>query len=387
MNVQIRFLQSMVLVIVMAISLSSTAQVLLPQTRGQYNDTIPSTMDSFGVPEMANRTDPVLTQTIDLGKTIRRYAELKQISLEDARLKTLLFLGMSPRIKTVHAAHENPTFENIGEDRYQVTALKSFFDALPAMQLCLELGKKQVFISCRMISIDPKQSKRLNAFITPGSAEVYCAKMPDVTPIATVKTDFADDPNIKTFVSSSTVVRKNTPVTTGSLSQENLEKLKTYLKTTNTEANFAPNIIAFPSQLATISDASQRPFVVGLEAVHGEFKRIGMQPVIQAIEDGITIRLRAIPRDGQVQLFSDIALSEVGEVHTLTFASSGEDNQQAIQVPEHNLRQIHLSTLLDADTAILIDPNFIQKENSHSKKTSNRKKTIFIFQAKMIDMN
>ena len=343
-------------------------------------------MSRFTVPEMANYSDPIVSEEIDLSSTIRRFAELTGKSHEDARLECLLFMGMTPQVNAKIQPNQNPTFRPRGDDRFYVTARKSFFDSLPSMKLCLELGKKQVFIKCQMISIDPKQAKRLNAFITPGTAEVYCAKIPEITPVATEKKEFSDDgSNPHTFVSSSTITRKNTPVITGSLSESNLKKLRDYLAETKTETIFAPNLVTFPGQLATISDASSVPFVVGLEAVHKDFARVLTQPVVQAIENGITVRLKAIPREDKIQLFSDIALSEVGDVQTFTFAGAGEKNQQTIQVPEQNLRQVHLSTLIEKDAAVLIDPNF-ESNKAFNKNGPIKRKSIFILEAKLLQM-
>ena len=364
----------------------SIGQTILPVTT-KYNRAIPATMNNFTVPEMANHSDPIVSEEIDLSTTIQRFAELTGKSPEEARLESLLFMGMTPQVSAVSQPNQNPTFRPRGDDRFFVTARKSFFDSLPSMKLSLELGKKQVFIKCQMISIDPKQAKRLNAFITPGTAEVYSAKIPQITPVATRKTELSDDQSSPhTFVSSSTITRKSTPVITGLISKSNVEKLREYLASTKTETIFAPNMQTFPGQLATINNTSSVPFVVGLEAVNDDFDRVLTQPVVQAIEVGITVRLRAIPHEDKIQLLSDIALSEVAEVQTYTFSGAGEKNQQRIQVPEQNLRQVHLSTLIGQDSAVLIDPNFVS-DKVVNRKGPVKRKSVFILEAKMLPMS
>ena len=332
----------------------------LAELSPKYQTTIPSTMSPLAtslLPRSENTT--VYTKVVSLESTIAKYAASKSIPLEQARADALIFLGLTPRIREHHFSHEQATFTRVEGDQYQISATPQYFESLPAMQRSLEFGKRQVAFHCQMFSVEVKNSKRLNAFLTPGSAEVYCSKIPEVQPVATAQQTPTEDTS-SSFVSSSTVVRKNTPVTTGLITEQRLTELNEYLKESKTNVVYSPMVLAYLGQAASVSDSALRPFVVGLEAINQDNRRVGMQPVIQAIEDGSTIRVKALPRDGKIQLFSDIVISEVVGVDQMTFTGAGDKSRQSIQMPEQRLRQIHLSTMLDEGSAIMIDPNFIQ---------------------------
>lgn len=345
-------------------------------------ESVPLARSSFTKPAMTHElSEPQESRVVDIGQTVQAFAKLKNIAPEEARLETINCLGIQPRIKRAYLTSEMPTFEVLDDDRIRIFARKSYFDNLPSLLAFIESGKKQVVVNCLIVSIDPKDTKRINAFISPGTAAVNCSTIPKLKPIAT-----ADDMNEEgDFISTSTTITTNTPAVTGNISTEKLKELIKYFKNSDAEFKMTPRIIMYPGQVGVISDAAERPFVVGLEAAHDHIEHAGVQPVIQAIEDGVTLRLKAIPMQESIQILGDIAISEVHGVETITFASSGTNQQQSIQVPSQRLRQIHLASTIPHDTAILIDPNFVQEvSTSDSRKKTQKRKTVFVLQATVI---
>ena len=352
----------------------------------RYQFALPSTLGGTVPQSLANPAAQEETRTVDLSGAIARYAESARLSLESARLETLIFLAMTPRTKALRQPGENPTYERVGTDKFLVTANRSFFVTLPSMLRSLEMGKRQVAVRCQMITIEQSQAHRLNAFLQLGSAQVNCTAMPTVIPVATAGA--FDDNGDQAFVSTSTTIRENTPVTTGKLTAENLEALSRFLKqSTKSEVKFAPVIHLFPGQVGKVADVTERPFVVGLDVVKSSAGLASTQPVVQAIEDGTTIQVRAIPNGDQIILQTDIAISEVIDVNTYTFTSGTGQEQQSIQIPKQGIRQVNLSTRLGDRQAIMIDPNFVEsttRSTRFGQSKVEKKKTIFVLQVENI---
>jgi hypothetical protein len=147
------------------------------------------------------------------------------------------------------------------------------------------------------------------------------------------------------------------------------------------EVTMAPRITISPGQTASVSDASTRAFVVGMNRVEGDFA-LAHQPVIQPIEEGTMLKLRATGENGQIRLDADLALSVIESVGTYDYADLRQKGPDAgsekgaqkisVQVPEQKLKQVHLSTLVKQGETIFIDPVFNREVESPAEPRINR---------------
>ncbi|MCA9082401.1 MAG: hypothetical protein KDA81_00030 [Planctomycetaceae bacterium] len=87
---------------------------------------------------------------------------------------------------------------------------------------------------------------------------------------------------------------------------------------------FAPKVTLFNGQLATISDVTTRPFVIGLLPVVGT-GAVGFQPIIQPLTDGIVLTVVAVISADRrfVRLSLSPQFNNVVDVFTFSFASGG----------------------------------------------------------------
>jgi hypothetical protein len=126
--------------------------------------------------------------------------------------------------------------------------------------------------------------------------------------------------------------------------------------------------------------------VVALAPVHGENGVTANQPVVQAIEEGTSIRVKASPSGDQIRLLSDIAISKIVGVET--FSYPGTKGPQ-IQIPEQNIRQIHLSSLLAPRTALLVDAGVAQADPQKSGSGNEhlaQRRLFILLQVNIVDM-
>lgn len=82
----------------------------------------------------------------------------------------------------------------------------------------------------------------------------------------------------------------------------------------------APTVTMFNGQSASISDGQQRPFVVGVIPVVGDFA-VGQQPIITLIPDGTNLSVQATVSEDRrfVRLNLSPFFSEITDVQTFTF--------------------------------------------------------------------
>ncbi|MDG1894330.1 MAG: hypothetical protein P8J37_05430 [Fuerstiella sp.] len=87
---------------------------------------------------------------------------------------------------------------------------------------------------------------------------------------------------------------------------------------------FAPKVTLFNGQLATITDATTRPFVIGLIPVVGSGS-VGFQPIIQPVSEGINLTVVAVISADRrfVRLSLAPQFNNIVDVFTFSFASGG----------------------------------------------------------------
>ncbi|HEY2412650.1 MAG TPA: hypothetical protein VGI40_10430 [Pirellulaceae bacterium] len=115
----------------------------------------------------------------------------------------------------------------------------------------------------------------------------------------------------------------------------------------------APKITLFNGQQAFVADASQRPFVVGVIPVVGEFAS-AQQPVIVVLNEGTMMTIQAVVSDDRRYVRMTIVpfFTQIGDVDTFTFEGSSSSTNS--------------SSTTDADA----DGKNEKKDNSDSKNTT-----------------
>lgn len=89
----------------------------------------------------------------------------------------------------------------------------------------------------------------------------------------------------------------------------------------------APKVTLYDGQFATISDQTQRPFVVGLVPVVGDFA-VAQQPIVVVLNEGTQLNVQAVvsPDKQFVRLTLLPNFSRIGEVRTFTFEGRRTSN-------------------------------------------------------------
>jgi general secretion pathway protein D len=85
----------------------------------------------------------------------------------------------------------------------------------------------------------------------------------------------------------------------------------------------APKVTLFNGQQAFVADATQRPFVVGVIPVVGEFAA-AQQPVIVVLNEGTMMTIQAVVSDDRRYVRMTIVpfFTQIGDVDTFTFEGS-----------------------------------------------------------------
>ncbi len=96
---------------------------------------------------------------------------------------------------------------------------------------------------------------------------------------------------------------------------------------TRTSVLQAPRVTMFDGQQASINDVVQRPFVVSLIPVVGDFA-VGQQPVIVVINEGTTLNVQAVVSQDKrfVRLTLNPTFSRIDRVETFTFQGTTSSN-------------------------------------------------------------
>src|SRR4029079_6719707 len=115
----------------------------------------------------------------------------------------------------------------------------------------------------------------------------------------------------------------------------------------------APKVTLFNGQQAFVADASQRPFVVGVIPVVGEFAS-AQQPVIVVLNEGTMMTIQAVVSDDRRYVRMTIVpfFTQIGDVDTFTFEGSSSSTNS--------------SSTTDGDD----DGKNEKKDNSDSKNSS-----------------
>lgn len=89
----------------------------------------------------------------------------------------------------------------------------------------------------------------------------------------------------------------------------------------------APKVTLFDGQIASINDQSQRPFVISVTPIVGDFA-VAQQPIIVVLNEGTALNVQAVVSDDRrfVRLTLVPFFSQIGEVDTFTFEGRSTTN-------------------------------------------------------------
>ena len=325
-----------------------------------------------------------VTYEVDLHEPLLGYSVANKCSTADAFLKLADKLGLSP-IETLDKQSpveaipaQNAFYKPVGNNVYAISARQGFFNALQFTLISFRYGDKQIVVEVRVLEIPQSDVAMLQAFMVPGTFQVFGNQLPVVSSFASNGT-FANQPDAKTnntktnnlemnklgqpdlaegtFVRATETKTKAYPTFIGYVDEEGKQKLVELSKSRSAMKILqAPTVAMFPGQRAMVNASSLRPFVVAVDKVT-DGTTTAHQPVVQLLEDGTTIALQAELRQDKLKLSGDLAFSKVLGVETFEYPSADSDDSAGIviQVPEHRIRMLHWSADVTPNQSILID--------------------------------
>ena len=316
-------------------------------------------------PQPTNIGEVLYSRRVDLTQTLKKYAALKGCSLNEAFSKTTAFLRMFPHdqlsTKTFGAS---AYYQIVDKDVYLITAPQKFFDRLPAQLACVENGIRYIELKIRFISIPVADKIDMQKFFLPGTHVTFNNKLPQATPFATQasyrnadESKTAGGQDGGTMVMASETITKTYPTFMARMDQKGVDAFVKFIKDSPDLAlTQSPTVRAIPGDPVFISDSSTRPFVVGVNRLDGDFT-LAHQPIVQPIEEGAMLKIRAIGQDGKIRIDGDLALSTIERVSTFAYKDVRGDQSETVtvQVPEHRLKQVHLTTLVEEGKTIFIE--------------------------------
>ncbi|HZN34465.1 MAG TPA: M56 family metallopeptidase, partial [Pirellulaceae bacterium] len=206
-----------------------------------------------------------------------------------------------------------------------------------------EFGVRQITLSVRMVSGPPALLER---FPIRWSAADTALAEPGVRPTSQVfaALDFeplplpAEAKPGESWTQAASVIEKNMPVLYAVLTAEQARPL---IETAqgDSRANIlqSPKVTVFNGQRATVMDATQRPFVVGVKPVASDDPSAppAFEPQIRVVSEGTTLRMRPVlqARD-QLRLDYEFTLASVRSVETAKIPQGKGAEPLTVQVPE-----------------------------------------------------
>ena len=353
-------------------------------TAFQDRDAVPSPLSqldkNFEKPAYYSSELPVtqyVTHDVDLRETLLGHSLDNQCTMTEAFQKLEKQLGMIPLgavdgKQSLQNQSRSAVYKIAGNDVYTISAKQSFFNALHLELQSFRYGNKQIIVEVRFFEIPEEDVAVLQSFMIPGTFKTFGNRLPIVESFASNGTfahqrDLGPDANgsnsgaahgsdPSTFVLATETRTKAYPTFIGNLDDRGTRQLVKFSKSrAAVDIVQAPTITMFPGQRATVNDGSLRPFVVSVKKV-ADGTDTAFQPVIQLLEDGAKIAIKADTQAGKVKLSGDIAFSKILGVESFAYPSTDPDGSSVtIQVPEHRIRKVHWSAEVESDQAILID--------------------------------
>ena len=324
-----------------------------------------------GIVNAANHPETYTARNVDLSSTLAKYAAVRKCSINQAFADTVAHLKLAPIQERMSANGSAAVgyYKVVHGDTYQITAQNKFFKQLPDALVSLANGNQQIRFEIHFVSVPLEKVGSIRKFMLADSFKTFNNSFPVLEPIAThamlprnAELPTATSKPTGTFVSASETRTKVYPTFTGRFDSTRFKNLLTIFQA-DEKINImhAPSMVAYAGISASVSDAAQHPFVVGINRVKGDHHSAS-KPVIQAIEDGTAVKLRATidEKDGFLRLDGDLALSEVLSVETFGYPDAilNKPENVTVQIPEQKLKQVHWSTAIRDGNTIMIDPVF-----------------------------
>ena len=320
--------------------------------------------------------DQLITYEVDLHETLRAYSVENKCSINDAFLKLVNQLGMSP-LATLDqqsgaeaSPKQNAFYKLVGNDVYAISAKQNFFNNLQFELSNFQYGDKQIVVEVQFLEVPESDVALLQPFMIPGTFETFGSQLPVVESFVgngtfanqrdaemNPKGDSAPTDGAKgTFVRATETRTKAYPTFIGHINESGRQQLIQLSKSRSSMSiGPAPRVVMFPGQRATVSDLSLRPFVISVNKVT-DGTDSAHEPVIQLLEDGTKLAIQTDLLSGKLKLSGDLAFSQVLGVETFDYPSAqGDSSGVTIQIPEHRIRKVHWSAEVADNQSILID--------------------------------
>ena len=215
-----------------------------------------------------------------------------------------------------------------------------------------EFGLRQVTLYVQMISGPPELFERIpvqwstaDSVLPPSVAATSGVQAAfDFRPLAL---PVVTTPG-QSWTQATSVVEKSMPVLYAQLEMPQVRDLiRGMQKDKSANILQAPKITVFNGQRATVMDATQRPFVVGVKAAAGEAGAAGkFEPQIRIVSEGTTLRMRPVlAGKDRMRLEYEFTLASIRSVETAKIPQGGGHKPLTVQVPE--VASTHFSTSLD----------------------------------------
>lgn len=236
-------------------------------------------------------------------------------------------------------------------------------------------GGQSIVIEIRRLSFVKGTETPLSKYFTPGTFEVITGSVPMTHPVATNETSvpsymnkICDNQTPTKVAASIETTQVSKPVALAKISQTRVKELISSLKSSPVDIIQLPTVTTYSGQVANVSDAAYRPFVVGVKP-KSEQDGLRIQPLIQTVDDGLTLRLKPTITDGKIALLADIADSTVTKIKTYSIPQFEDTNSGvSIQIPEVKTTTVHLSTTLKNEETLFVDAMMTKTENKLVKQ-------------------
>lgn len=262
---------------------------------------------------------------------------------------------------------------------------------------------KSIVVEVRALSFANGEKMLISEHFKPGTFEVISGSVPSTLPVATNESEppvhstkvsnHQSETKLATSIRSTEV---SNPVALAKIGQDGLRNLIQKTKgRSGVNLTQMPTMMSYSGQTGSISDAASRPFVVGVKPqVDGNDAK--MQPVIQMVEDGITMRLKSNIKESKIEIMADMALSQVTAVKTYSFPQFRDedlDSGVTIQMPEVTRDSLHIATTLEDGETLFIDSMMTRREKMRVPATKLSKPKIeevemrifFLVTARIVD--
>ncbi len=354
MNLRHKTFMAFALSLICSTSLFAQIQGQNTFTRGAAEDSFAFDSplnDAFG--PLFNPHEPnveLATIDIEIETAVAAYAKLKGIDLQQARFDALEYFGATHGQLGRLTNEPIPKFKPLGADQYKVTASSNYLKSLPARIRSFELGKKSIVVTIDHLNLDDNLQQELSKFLLNESVEHIAGHLPAISP------QLPEEKKGRYRAASTLQISKSMPLTIGQMTVDNYNRLiKLVRSRKNCDIVSSPTVVVHPGQDAIIQDGALKPFVIGLNQISGDFTHAS-QPLIQLLENGNFFKVNCDLVENQVVMRCSMSFAEIIGTDTLNLRNTDSPSALTVQTPSQQVRVIDISTELDSDRVLMLDP-------------------------------